>query len=179
MRLNVGSGREPLPGWTNLDLNEHAPGVDLVGPAWPLPDEIGNGEVTELRAVDVLEHISYRHTHQVLANWWAAMSKGGELYVQVPDAERCVDWYWNQPHLLIERVPDELPQTPLSGLTWRLLGGQEDGLYALNAEEADFNLHRALFSEESLSLALQAAGFVVERLRVNGHPNLMAWARKP
>ena len=41
------------------------------------------------------------------------------------------------------------------------------------------NAHYAMFDESSIRWYLERAGLVVESLRVNEHPNLLVWARKP
>ena len=41
------------------------------------------------------------------------------------------------------------------------------------------NAHYAMFDESSIRWYLARAGLVVESLRVNEHPNLLVWARKP
>lgn len=174
IRLELGSGYHPTEGFTHLDVNPNAPGVDIVGPAFPL--DLPDASVSELRAVDVLEHISYRLTDQVLADWARVLVPGGRLYVQVPDAHTIMAWFIYQPGLLVDRLPPELPQTALMGACWRLLGGQDDGVYAVGPGEADFNLHRAMFSETSLREALERAGFVIQSLEVNPHPNIQATA---
>ncbi len=178
MKLNLGSAYAPLAGWTNLDANPNAP-ADIIGTAWPLPPEIKDGTVVELRAVDVLEHLSYRDTADVLSDWYYAMDKGGQLFVQVPDAETCMEWFWNEPHKLIERIPAGLPTTPMVGLAWRLLGGHADGEMIRSGDDWRLNAHYALFSEDSLRHALEDVGFVVQRIDRNGHPNLQAWCIRP
>jgi len=176
-KLELGSGYNPTPGFVHLDVNPNLPDVDIVGAAWPL--DLPDGSVNELRAVDVLEHVvPYTQTDEVLADWFRVLAPGGRLYVQVPDAEMVMRWFVESPHLLVERLPANLPQTPLSGAAWRLLGGQGDGVYA-SREDWLFNCHFSLWSEEWLTASLERAGFVVESLETNGHPNLLAWARKP
>lgn len=169
MKLSLGAGYSHEPGWTTLDLNP-ATKPDIVGPAYPL--DLPDASCEELRAVDVLEHISYRHTDEVLADWARVLEPGGKLYVQVPDAELIMRWFVEEPWRLVERLPPEMPQTPIMGACWRLFGGQDDGLYARGPGEADFNLHRAMFSRASLAAALGRAGLTVFRVETNAHPNL-------
>jgi hypothetical protein len=176
-RLELGSGTHPTPGFTHLDINPNSPDVDIVGTAWPLnlPDE----SVGEIRAVDVLEHLSYWDTPKILADWFRVLRPGGLLYVQVPDAERIMRWFIDTPDRLVERLPANLPQTPLAGAAWRLLGGHHDGVYVSDDDDFRWNAHYALFSVESLTDALVAAGFVINSLTTNSHPNLLCYARKP
>lgn len=176
-RLELGSGYHPTDGYFHVDLNPNAPNLDRCAPAYPLP-WIQDGEVQEIRAVDVLEHLPYRQTDAALSEWARVLAPGGELYVQVPDAETIVRWYHNDRTKLLERLPDDVPKTPEAGMAWRLLGGQDDGEYAKDGDDWRWNAHYALFSQSSLNEALFRAGFTVTRLETNGHPNLLVWAQK-
>lgn len=177
MNLELGSGYHPTPGYTHLDLNPNAPQVDIVGPAWPL--DLDDETAAEIRAVDVLEHISYRDTAAVLADWARVLRPGGLLYVQVPDADLIMQTYTTAPARLLERLPADLPATPLAGATWRLLGGHHDDVNAHEGDDWRWNAHYALFSHDSLGDALAAAGLIVDVIETNAHPNLCAWAHKP
>ena len=56
MRLNLGCGRNPIAGWTNLDRCA-LPGVDVVHDlTQPLPFD--DGTVTEIIGNDLIEHIA-------------------------------------------------------------------------------------------------------------------------
>jgi len=176
VRVELGSGYAPTPGFLHVDINPNATSVDLVAPAYPLPFE--NESVDELRAVDVLEHISYRDTRAVLVEWARVLRPGGMLYVQVPDAGEIMSWFSFHPARLLERIPDELPQTPISGVAWRLLGGHMDGQSVRDGDDFRWNAHYALFTRVSLEHGLRSAGFVVKKCETNGHPNLMCWATR-
>jgi SAM-dependent methyltransferase len=176
-RLELGSGTSPTPGFTHLDINPNAPDVDIVGTAWPL--ELPDQSVGEIRAVDVLEHLSYWDTPAILADWFRVLRPDGRIYIQVPDAETIMEWFVRRPAALTDRLPANLPQTPLAGAAWRLLGGHRDGVYAGDNDDFRWNAHYALFSESSLRKAMMAAGFVDIDIQTNAHPNLLCYARKP
>lgn len=175
VRLELGSGYHPTEGFVHLDVNPNAPDVDIIGPAFPLHG-IEGGTVDELRAVDVLEHISYRLTAPVLCEWARVLKSGGRLYVQVPDADEIMSWYINDPYLLVDRLPAGIPQNPMAGAAWRLLGGHDDDTCARDGDDWRWNAHYAMFSEATLVDALDSAGFMVESVTRNGHPNLCCWA---
>lgn len=178
MKLELGSGYDPTPGFVHVDLNPNAPDVDKVAAAWPL-DWVDDGAVTEIRAVDVLEHISYRDSTAVLIDWVRVLAPGGRLFVQVPDADEIMRRYTRRDRRLVRGIPAELPQTVLAGATWRLLGGHADGNYATDGDDWRWNAHYALFSVESLTDTVKAAGLTVESCGVNPHPNIQMWAAKP
>ena len=176
LRLELGSGYHPTPGFTHLDLNPNAPDVDIVGPAFPL--DLPSGSVAEMRCVDVLEHLSYWDTDLALCEWSRVLAPDGVLYVQVPDAERIMWWFVNDPHKLTERLPAGLPHTPLAGAAWRLLGGHNDGVCAHDGDDFRWNAHYAMFSAGSLEGALSRSGLVVTKVHINDHPNICLWAVK-
>jgi predicted SAM-dependent methyltransferase len=178
MRLELGSGYQPTAGYFHVDLNPNAPGVDRVAPAWPL-DWVADGTVAEIRAVDVLEHLSYRDTGAVLADWARALAPRGRLFVQVPDADLIMRRFASGDQRLVTGLPADLPQTVLAGATWRLLGGHADGAFVADGDDFRLNAHYALFSVDSLRDAIEAAGLEVVRCDVNGHPNIQLWAAKP
>lgn len=177
MKLELGSGYSPTPGFYHVDLNPNAPNVDRVAPAWPL-DWVADASIAEIRAVDVLEHLSYRDTTAVLADWARALAPGGRLFVQVPDAEMIMHRFAAGDRCLVDGLPPELPQTVLAGATWRLLGGHADGMYAAAGDDFRWNAHYALFSVDSLRDAIGTAGLEVVSCTVNGHPNIQLWATK-
>lgn len=193
MKLELGSGYNPTPGYVHLDLNPNAPDVDVVAGAFPLPwgatVYVGGGYATldagsceEIRAVDVLEHLSYWVTDDALAEWARALVPGGLLYVQVPDVGKLIQMYVGTAtnhRALIRGLPEGLPQTKLAGFAWRLLGGHSDGKYAKDGDDWRWNAHYALFTRGSLTTAIEKAGLVVQSMETNAHPNLLAWAVKP
>lgn len=170
-RLELGSGYNPTPGYLRYDLNPNCP-VDWVGDAERLPFAPGTFEA--LRAVDVLEHISYRNTAAVLAEWRRVMRPGGELFVMVPDAETIMVRYAERPAQLVVPHLEHLP--PIVSAAWRIMGGHLDDGYAKEGDDWRWNAHYAMFSESSLRWYLTEARFDVLRIERNGHPNLLATA---
>jgi len=172
MKVEIGAGARKRPGWIAVDLNPKF--ADVEGDALRLP--FADGEVEELRAVDVLEHVSYRHTDDALKEWARVLRPGGSLYVQVPDAETIFGWFVSHDTRL--RKMEDRNCTSLEGAQWRLLGGHDDGTYA-DASAGDdwrWNAHYSLWSRLSLAEALHVAGFDVLAIEVNGHPNLLCEA---
>lgn len=179
-RLELGSGRRPTPGWLHLDVNPDAPDVHYVGSAYPLPPNVITvAPFTALRAVDVLEHLSYRVVHDALDQWASVLERDGELYVQVPDAEAIMreaiarldsGRTWS--------VDRQRGVHPMRAAEWRLLGGHADGVFVRDGEDFRWNAHYSLWSTETLTGALDDAGFDVRKIESNDHPNLCCWAVK-
>jgi len=90
LRLNLGSGPKPRPGWVNVDLQ---PGADLaLDIRRPLP--FPKASCAELYAEHVLEHLAYPgEVEQVLADWFRVLAPGGSLSLGVPDTEGALRAY--------------------------------------------------------------------------------------
>lgn len=179
MKLNLGSGYEPTAGFVNVDLSPNAPGVDHVGPIYPL--DFPDASVDEIRATNCLEHLPYRQSAAALADWARVLVPGGRMFLQVPDAGEIMRWYVQEPALLIERLPADvlaLGCGPALGAAWRLLGGQDDGEHAKDGDDPMLNAHLALFTSGYLTALLDAAGFDIESMETNVHPNLLVWCVK-
>lgn len=169
MKVEIGAGARKRPGWIGVDLNPTF--ADIEGDALHLP--FADGEVDELRAIDVLEHISYRETDRALKEWARVLHSEGALYVQVPDAETIFGWFVSHDARL--RRMENRNCSLLEGAQWRLLGGHDDGTYAnsKNGDDWRWNAHYSLWSKLSLAEALHLADFDVLTIQTNGHPNLL------
>lgn len=175
MKIEVGAGGRAAPGFLAVDLNPRR--ADVVASGLALP--FRTGSIEALRAVDVLEHVSYRDTAAILAEWARVCAPGASLYVQVPDADAIMRRYVARHPL---PIPDDqaLPATLLAGAAWRLLGGHDDHERVDTAAGDDWrwNAHYALFSCESLTDALDVAGFAVTACPTNPFPNLCCEATR-
>lgn len=172
MKVELGAGAHAHDGFIAVDLNPRY--ADIVADAQYLPFE--DGSVTAMRAVDVLEHVSYRDTDATLAEWARVCAPGADLYVQVPDARTVMQWYITKDARL--RKMDTGPNSPIVGAAWRLLGGHADGQYVDTEDDWRLNAHYALFDADHLTAVLDRAGFEVLTLFTNPHPNLCCTAER-
>ena len=103
MKLNLGSGAQPLEGWENWDgKNGHT--------IYPLG--LSDGSVDEIRASHVLEHFNMRQVTDVLIDWVRALKPGGVLKIAVPDF-----------HWIAQEYLKGASEYPLTGY---VMGGQTD-----------------------------------------------------
>lgn len=178
MKLDIGGGRRPAPGFVSYDLIDMNVGNDhIAGDARDLGGFV-DCEIEEIRAVDVLEHISYRETDSALAEWCRVLQHGGPIYVQVPDAAEIMRRYVAREHEAL-RTPDGLPDTLLAGAAWRLLGGHNDGRYSREGDDWRLNAHYSMWDAWTLREAMYRAGFTEVAIDGNTHPNLLCTAVKP
>jgi predicted SAM-dependent methyltransferase len=139
LKVNLGSGDSPLPGFLNVDALAAAPGVDLVADvSQPLPLEDGTADL--VYASHVLEHFPHAQTLDLLRDWRRLLRSGGQLMVAVPDLDVIA-------RMLRERrgwfTP---PNAPWVGAIY---GGQKD----------DYDFHKAGFTAPWLAYLLSEAGF--------------------
>lgn len=104
LRLNLGAGGQPLPGFQNLDGGKG----DFL---YPLPYETGS--VDEVRASHVLEHFPRAEIPLILKEWVRVLKPGGALKIAVPNFQTIAEWYLAG------------KQAPIEGY---VMGGQVDSL---------------------------------------------------
>lgn len=208
MKLEFGSGYSPTPGYLHVDANPSLPLVrsehierieDLCHYREPHADVAADasepmpwwhdGTIDEIRAVDVLEHISYRRTAATLREWARVLAPGGRLYVQVPDFAEVIRWFTEdgdgkmyQRGRQLARAgvlhvdPDDAMLVDIAEVI--LLGGHDDGTHVHAGDDWRWNAHYSLWTAPKLRFELEAAGFEGGSITTNSHPNLCAWAVK-
>jgi SAM-dependent methyltransferase len=102
IRLNIGAGDDRRLGYLSVDLRPEI--ADVVAPADDLPYE--DSTVTEILALDVLEHFPAFRTQDVLREWRRVLVPEGKLTVKVPNllalSQAIVDN--NAPVLMIRNI---------------------------------------------------------------------------
>jgi len=86
MRINLGCGTDVRPGYVNVDSRE-LPGVDRVTDLSKFPWPFDSESVEEVLMLDFLEHFPYGSTAAILMECYRILRPGGQLVIQVPDAE--------------------------------------------------------------------------------------------
>lgn len=102
VRLNLGAGSVPVPGYKPLDIKTG----DCI---YPL--KYADGSVDEVRASHVLEHFGMADSLNVLQDWARVLKPGGVLKIAVPN----FDW-------VVQHYYDAVPY-PMEGY---VVGGQTD-----------------------------------------------------
>jgi len=140
LRLNLGSGTTPIPGFINVDALDDAPGVDVVADiSQRLPFD--DGAVDLVYASHLLEHFPTDQVPELLAEWRRVLRPGGVLLVAVPDLEVIARTLvakregWFTP-----------PNGPWLGV---LYGGQKD----------EYDFHKTGFTAPWLAHLMREAGF--------------------
>lgn len=79
MKLNIGAGDSPLPGYDNT--------FDLKHGKKAFPLDVDDASCDEIRASHILEHFGHRVTEKVLEHWVSKLKPGGLIKIAVPDLE--------------------------------------------------------------------------------------------
>ena len=91
MRLELGAGAHPTPGYTHHDKWKHSPHVaiafDLSQMPWPLENE----SVSDLLATDVFEHLKL-DVQVWLDECWRVLVPGGNLSMRLPAYDNPYSW---------------------------------------------------------------------------------------
>jgi predicted SAM-dependent methyltransferase len=122
VRLNLGCGGRPLPGYVNVDLNT----LDELRARYPfetLPDDLeifqydilnlpfADGSVAEIRADSFIEHLSFSEEPRFFHEATRVLRRGGLIDLSTPDFEDAVrlwlaakdewkDFYRNDPEAI-------------------------------------------------------------------------------
>ncbi len=139
LRLNLGSGTTPIPGFVNVDALEDAPGVDVVADIGErLPFDDGAAEL--VYASHLLEHFATDRVPDLLAEWRRVLRPGGVLLIAVPDLEAIAS-------VLISREDWFTP--PHDPWIGAIYGGQKD----------EYDFHKTGFTGPWLAHLMREAGF--------------------
>ena len=146
VRLNLGSGHKPEPGYLNVDARG-VEGIDVIADVDDLPFEPAT--VAEIRSAHLLEHFAEEHLRRsLLPHWVSRLEPGGVFLAIVPDAQVMIAEY-------------SAGRIPFDDLRRVLYGDQEyDGDY-----------HFTMFTPESLSTLFEEAGLTDVELVESGRRN--------
>jgi predicted SAM-dependent methyltransferase len=89
VKVIIGAGRKPLPGWINTDVVWQVPAyLDATRP-WPVPA----GSVDLIYGDDVIEHVTLEQARLLFRHAFTALKPGGILRLATPDVEAVARQY--------------------------------------------------------------------------------------
>jgi predicted SAM-dependent methyltransferase len=91
MKLEVGSGNHPIPGYRHCDINPDLPDIDYVCPMWDIPED--DGFFSEVRAIHVIEHAPRTKWLDTLNEWYRVLEPGGLVWIDTPNLDRNISLY--------------------------------------------------------------------------------------
>jgi predicted SAM-dependent methyltransferase len=132
-RLHIGSGRERLEGWINIDA-QALPGVDVVA---DVTKGLDFSNVEAIFAEHFIEHLPLAMAVHFLRESWRVLGRGGWIRLSTPN----LDWVWST-HYKLDADP----------------AGKRAAALALNRAFHGWR-HQFLWNREMLGEALLACGF--------------------
>jgi SAM-dependent methyltransferase len=167
LKVEVGSGPFPTPGYIHVDFDRDARHLEHRAPAWDLPFE--DHSVSEVLAIHVLEHVHPGMLRPTLDEWRRVLAPGGRLRVHVPDAD----------HLFaaFSRADPSGKWGPIVGLLG--MSGPPDVTHHSQLDPARHAPdHKLMFDFTLLRAVLEEHGFadVIDRSGCEDDRHTRAWA---
>lgn len=156
LKLNLGCGGRPLPGWVNIDKYDYNPAdtsrtgsvYDVKADICDLP--VKDESVDQILLVHVVEHFPRWQTIDNLKHWVAKLRPGGLLIVEMPDLDKCIEWYLkgrSAPHIQTPIGLQNMGRTQFYGNQW---------------DRLDYETHRYVWTVTEFIRELNHAGFWIK-----------------
>lgn len=154
MKLELGCGARPTPGYVHNDLNPFGD-VDHVGSAKDI--ELPSGSLDEVLALGVIEHLSYQDALATFTNVARMLKPGGEFLFDVPDFP--VWCRYAADHYAGNATPFPIDHVRRTIYGWQRWPG----------DEHKFGWDRQLLEEALGVTGFATIGFGVEAFLARGH----------
>lgn len=153
VKLNLGSGGRPLKGWINIDNFDYekndssrsASVYDIKADIRSL--DVPNEAVDAILLVHVLEHFVRWETVAMLRLFFEKLKPGGNLIVEMPDFDKCIEWYLRgreAPHIQTPLGLKNMGQTQFYGNQW---------------DELEYETHRYVWTLREFTEVLGDVGY--------------------
>jgi predicted SAM-dependent methyltransferase len=144
LRLCLGSGHAPIPGWVNVDFEP--PADVLVDLRYGLP--VDDGSVDAIYSEHLVEHVPLEGAESMFREWRRAIAPSGVVRIATPDLERLITDYrgdWRSRHDWINWPEYAYIDSPVRMINVAMRDWGHQYLY--DYEELAFRLHGAGFSD--------------------------------
>ena len=174
VKLEIGSGGNPQPGYIHLDCRTGLPHLDIVGDIKRfLP--LREATVDEILSHSSIEHVSWRNVRETLADWYRVLKPGGRAIIYTPDFRYLCRMY-------LEGKTDPHLDNSYVELANRLFGAYTPSVWAMikmfAGQEYPENFHYACYDFDLLKSILTSVGFA-EVTRIPPEYSLRVVAFKP
>lgn len=138
VRLNLGSGKDYIPGWVNVDI-EKSYHVDVVADlSKPFPFQ--DASVDEILASDILEHFTKESGLNFLRECYRVLKPGGTITIRTHNIDQIFSQFKNDKEVLIHF------------------------LYGETSETGVFGAHKFAYTEKSMQKVLKKIGFLLSSI---------------
>jgi SAM-dependent methyltransferase len=153
LRVEIGGGGFPSPGYLHVDADRKSRHLEYVARGWKLP--FADASVEELLAIHVLEHVHPGSIHRTLREWLRVLAPGGYAEIHVPDAATILPAYLAAP---TDRKWELL--VPIFGTTSDPMAPRRGpGSVGRKPAVAILDHHNIIYDAELLRHVLLRAGF--------------------
>lgn len=157
IKLNLGSGGRPLPGWINIDNYDYEKrDTSRSGAIYDIKADIRElqmpaASVDVILLVHVLEHFVRWDAIKMMRDYYEKLKPGGALIVEMPDFDKCIEWYLrgrDAPHMNTPIGPRNMGLTQFYGNQW---------------DELDYETHRYVWTLSEFLSVVRDIGFNITR----------------
>lgn len=158
INLHLGCGGNNWPKWINIDNYDYDPkDTSRSGSHYDIKMDIRkldvkDSTVDKIALVHTIEHFVRWETLNLLSHFYQKLKKNGELIVEMPDLDKCIEWY-------LKGASARHMQTPLGNLN---MGFTQ--FYGNQWSEIDFETHRYVWTKDEFSKVLTDLGFTVKEI---------------
>ena len=161
MKLNLGSHDKIVRGgWTNVDALD-LENVDIIHDLTSYPYPFEDNSIEEIVMIEVLEHISWRETTNVLKECYRILKQGGKMHIQVPAIDEMCKMFVN------DEISDVVPHKPesveqvlrITEKTGKKVNPMRWMMAFSGAAKHQYDHHLAIFTKGILEERLEEAGF--------------------
>jgi len=165
LKLDLGGGPTRKEGFTNVDIVDWRGFTDIVWDLTKIPYEFVKEPVDEILTQELLEHLPWRQTVDILKEWYRILKPGGKLVIKVPAVDKMMEMYVNKE---ICNCVKHKPKTPEDARgrkdCWMCEGkakvNPKRWLMAFcGAQKHGSDFHKNVFTKEILEQNLKDAGF--------------------
>jgi len=162
VKLHLGCGSDYLDEYINVDKFDYEKGdtsrrgskYDVKADIFKLPFK--NTSVELILIVHVLEHFYRWDTIDVLKEFYRVLQPSGKLIVEMPDLDRCIEWYVNAKY---DRHGGKVLNTPLGKLNKGLIQ-----IFGNQWSRLEYEVHRYVWTRSEFTEVLQGAGYHLESI---------------
>jgi len=155
INLNLGCGGRPLKDWINIDnfdyeKNDSSRSASIYDLKMDIRSlDCEDETVDKILLVHVVEHFVRWETINMLKHWHYKLKKGGELIVEMPDLNKCIEWYLKgekAPHIKTPNGIKNMGFTQFYGNQW---------------DELDYETHRYVWTMNEFCDVLTSLSFSI------------------
>lgn len=155
IRLEVGSGVNPYPGYVHLDAIPGMPELNILCDMQVEKIPVADQSCAEVLANHVIEHVSWRGVGKMVKEWARVLIPGGVLNLRTPDLEFICRSYLEG---------KTTPEWPEDEHAMKLVFGQVGpaewaNIKILSGQDNEYNFHKVCFDFGMMKSLLERNGF--------------------